>query len=86
MNKVMKLLPALLMLIYNFKIWGCRMRTYTVEKPRADLEITGNQGYLHGKPGKVQVEKKKKLSSQRKFTVLEVELGKHPDKEKGQLH
>ena len=56
---------------------GCLVRTYTVEKPRADLEITGNQGYLQGGPLPEEKKEKKRLSSRRKISVLEVELGGH---------
>jgi len=56
---------------------GCLVRTYTVEKPRADLEITGNQGYLMGSPSQEVGKGKKRLSPTRKISVLEVELGAH---------
>ncbi len=65
---------GLLVLIFSF--YGCLVRTYTVEKPRVDLEVNGNQGYLKGTP-KEPRGPKKKLSSNRKVSVLEVELGRH---------
>ena len=69
-----------LMSIASLLFCGCLVRTYTVEKPRVDLEVTGNQGYLKGKPKPGEV-KEKKLSSYRKFNVVEVELGKHPEEQ-----
>jgi nucleoid-associated protein YgaU len=54
---------------------GCLARTYTVEKPRVDTEISGNQGYLSGTPQPVARESK--LRSTRTISVLEVELGPH---------
>lgn len=65
-----------LFLILTFSFYGCLVRTYTVEKPRVDLEINGNQGYLKGTSQKPR-SPKKKLSSNRKISVLELELGKH---------
>lgn len=52
---------------------GCLVRTYTIEKPRQDLELTGNQGYLVGEP-KEKTEITKKM---RKITVIEFEFGAH---------
>ncbi|MBN2120051.1 MAG: LysM peptidoglycan-binding domain-containing protein [Candidatus Omnitrophica bacterium] len=57
-----------------FLLWGCRVRTYTVEKPRVDLEITGNQGYLQGQGQEGQAEKRTRLGPTRKISVVEVEL------------
>jgi len=74
MGKVL-LISSLYFLILSF-FSGCLVRTYTIEKPRVDLEVTGNQGYLVGSPPPYKP--KKKLSSTRKITVIEIELGKHP--------
>ncbi|OQX88470.1 MAG: hypothetical protein B6D55_00070 [Candidatus Omnitrophica bacterium 4484_70.2] len=57
-------------------LYGCIIRTYTIEKPRRDLDIEGNQGYLYGKPPSPP-----QLKKRRKVTVFEVELGTHPPKE-----
>ncbi|MFH1901064.1 MAG: LysM peptidoglycan-binding domain-containing protein [Candidatus Omnitrophota bacterium] len=58
---------------------GCLTRTYTIEKPRVDLDIKGNQGYLTGTPQPAK--KKKDLGSTRKISVVEVEFGSHQGKE-----
>ena len=53
---------------------GCLARSYTVEKPRTDLEITGNQGYLEGK-AQSSAPKKTNLRKTRTISVLEIEFG-----------
>ena len=60
---------------------GCvAMRSYTIEKPRVDTEIEGNQGFLCGKPtGEV---KENKLGPNRTISVLEVEVGSTKIKKK----
>ena len=73
-----KFLNIVLIFLSALFFSGCLVRTYTVEKPRVDLEITGNQGYLQGTSSQETVKEKRKLSSKRKINVLEVELGKHP--------
>ncbi len=60
-------------LVFMLALSGCLVRTYTVEKPRVDTQVTGNQGYLAGKPSDKPEENK--LGSTRKITVLEVEVG-----------
>ena len=55
-------------------VYGCTVRTYTVDKPRVETEITGNQGYVSGQPKPEDDKAKAKLSSTRKVTVVEVEL------------
>jgi nucleoid-associated protein YgaU len=59
---------------------GCLVRTYTIEKPRVDTEIEGNQGYLAGTPP--QESKKSRLGETRKINVIEIELGEHGPKPK----
>lgn len=56
-----------------------RVRTYTVEKPREDREVEGNQGYLAGEPG--QVQKDNRLGPTRKVSVLEFEFGPKSEEE-----
>lgn len=58
---------------------GCLTRTYVMEKPRVDREISGNQGYLFGEP--TQAEKEHQVKEKRTISVLEVELGSHQPKE-----
>ncbi|MEI8349773.1 MAG: LysM peptidoglycan-binding domain-containing protein [Candidatus Omnitrophota bacterium] len=66
-----------------FFLSGCLTRTYTVEKPRVDTTVEGNQGYLFGTPS--SSEKTTHLKDTRTISVLEVELGSHPiSKEKVQ--
>lgn len=71
----MKYLAVLLGIIF---LGGCLTRTYTIEKPRTNLEIHGNQGYLLGTP--TEAPKPNKFGEMRKISVLEVELGPHPRK------
>ncbi len=67
----MKKLLLLLLIIF---LAGCmRVRTYTVEKPRTDTDIEGNQGYLSGEPDNKQ--KESRLGATRKVSVLEFEFG-----------
>ncbi|UCG35049.1 MAG: LysM peptidoglycan-binding domain-containing protein [Candidatus Omnitrophota bacterium] len=56
---------------------GCTVRTYKIEKPRVDRDITGNQGFLFGmgEPKRVDPDKAKRLSDKRRLTVMELELG-----------
>jgi nucleoid-associated protein YgaU len=53
---------------------GCLVRTYEVNKPRTDLEVKGNQGYLTGTPPEAEPNK---FGDKRKVSVMEVELGSH---------
>ncbi|MDD3296181.1 MAG: LysM peptidoglycan-binding domain-containing protein [Candidatus Omnitrophica bacterium] len=57
-----------------FLISGCvGVRSYTIEKPRVDTTIEGNQGYLSGTPkGRSKVSR---LGDTRKISVVEIELG-----------
>ena len=52
---------------------GCLIRTYTIQKPRRDLDIEGNRGYIYGEPK----EPPPQLEKTRKITVFEIELGPH---------
>jgi len=61
-------------------LYGCLIRTYTIEKPRRDLDVEGNQGYLYGEPPSPP-----QLKKTRKVTIFEVELGAHPPKEVSSL-
>jgi nucleoid-associated protein YgaU len=72
MNRFKRELFLMAMGLSLLFLYGCTVRTYTVEKPRVDTEITGNQGCLSGecKPQ----ERDSRLSSMRKTTVVEVEL------------
>lgn len=58
-------------------LYGCLIRTYTITKPRTDLEIKGNRGYIYGEPK----EPLPQLKKTRKITVFEIELGPHLPKE-----
>ena len=58
-----------------FVVSGCLVRTYTVEKPRTDLEVQGNQGYIVGGKNQ-QAAPTSRLGKTRKYTVVEIELGK----------
>lgn len=66
---------TLLLLISIFLLSGCLVRTYTVEKPRLDLEVSGNQGYLFGAPSAEA--RPNRLGDTRTISVTEVELGSH---------
>ncbi|MCM8831165.1 MAG: LysM peptidoglycan-binding domain-containing protein [Candidatus Omnitrophica bacterium] len=59
---------------------GCLIRTYTVQKPRVDLDIQGNQGYIFGEPPNIQ-KKETRLTDKRTVSVVEIELGSHTPKE-----
>ncbi len=54
-------------------ISGCLVRSYRVEKPRADLDIEGNRGYLIGSPK----EEPRELKKTRPVTIFELEFGSH---------
>jgi len=75
----MRLLLLTGMIVSSMLLSGCLVRMHEVEKPRTDLELTGNRGCLMGtcKP-KVS---NKNLSRTRKISVVEVEMGKHNLKE-----
>lgn len=59
-----------------FLISGCLVRNYEVQKPRADLEIEGNRGYLVG----TSKEEPRELKKTRTVTVFEVEIGSRKPK------
>lgn len=50
---------------------GCIVRTYTIQKPRQDISIKGNRGYLLGTPKEPPKEPKKT----RTLRVIDIELG-----------
>lgn len=58
---------------------GLQVRSYVEDKPRVNMEITGNQGYLMGTPPPVDRSDQKKT---RKVYVLEI--SKPADIEEGQ--
>ncbi len=64
----------LVLLVGLFFLNGCLVRTYTIQKPRQDLEIEGNQGYLVGTP---PAPGEGRLGKERTVSVVEVELGPH---------
>ncbi len=57
---------------------GCLVRSYTVEKPRVDTDVSGNRGYLAGAPAEEQTE----IKETRPVTVFEFELGSHRPRKK----
>ncbi len=75
MKNAMRGLGLLWVGLFLISAWGCRVRTYTVEKPRVDLEVSGNQGYLAGNPPPGQRVTREDLSSTRKIKVLELDVG-----------
>ena len=79
MNRIKTLVSLMAIGAFVLLLYGCTVRTYTVEKPRVDTEITGNQGCISGSctPEK----RESNLSSTRKTTVIEVELKSKADQE-----
>jgi hypothetical protein len=73
-------MKKILFLLFIVFLSGCmRVRTYTVEKPRKDREVEGNQGYLAGEPG--QLQKDNRLGPTRKVSVVEFEFGPKSEEE-----
>jgi LysM repeat protein len=73
-------MKSLWLLVSVVFLAGCfTARTYTIEKPRVDTDIEGNQGYLSGTP-KPEV-KASRLGPNRKISILEIEL--EPSKRQG---
>jgi len=58
-----------------FFLSGCLVRTYTLEKPRVDTQVAGNQGYLSGTPAPDDGQQKR-LGRTRKLSVMEIEFGR----------
>ncbi|MCM8774127.1 MAG: LysM peptidoglycan-binding domain-containing protein [Candidatus Omnitrophica bacterium] len=56
---------------------GCLIRIYNTEKPRKDIAMEGNQGYVVGE----SAPEKPKLKNTRTIRVVEVEMGSHKPKE-----
>lgn len=71
---MLKRLKVFLISAGSIFLGGCLLRTYTIEKPRVDLEISGNQGYISGSAPQPRPEVKR---TRRKITVIELELGTH---------
>ena len=65
------------MLLGVIFLCGCLIRTYTIQKPRRDLDIEGNRGYIYGEPK----EPLPRLKKTREITVFEIELGPHLPRE-----
>lgn len=66
----------LLILLGVIFLGGCLTRTYTIEKPRTNLEVKGNRGYLLGTP--TEEVKPNRFGDKRTISVLEIEMGSHP--------
>jgi len=61
---------------------GCMtVRTYTVEKPRTDTDVSGNRGYLSGAPAQ-EPDASSKLGDTRTISVTEIEFGKRKIQQK----
>lgn len=74
----MKKLGVFISIIF---LGGCfTVRNYTVEKPRVDTVVEGNQGFLSGTPKPLARENK--LGATRKVSVMEVEFGSYKAKAK----
>lgn len=76
----MKKVLFLLMILFLAGCAGLGVRTYTVERPRVDTEIEGNQGYLFGQPPE-EPAVESRLGSTRRIAVVEFEFGPKEDKE-----
>lgn len=74
----MRYLIALIGVIF---LSGCLVRSYKVQKPRTDLDISGNRGYLSGS-GKEPDPSVKQGKDTRTVTVFEVEFGPTRDRRK----
>ncbi len=68
-------MKRVLFLVMMLFVSGCLVRTYTITRPRTDLEVTGNRGYIMGEP-KEEL-KPNRLGTERKIPVVEIELGAH---------
>lgn len=68
--------------LFSISLCGCLVRTYTVEKPRVDMQVKGNQGYLIGQgSGNQCIKKTTNLRETRKISVMEIEFGQHGPRE-----
>ncbi|MBN2483814.1 MAG: LysM peptidoglycan-binding domain-containing protein [Candidatus Omnitrophica bacterium] len=63
------------LLLAIFLLSGCLVRTYTIRKPRTDLDLTGNRGYLAGTSSASE-----DLTQTRPHTIFEVEFGPTTEK------
>lgn len=70
----MKQLIVVYFSIGTLFVSGCLVRHYTVMRPRKDLEISGNQGYISGAPPQ---QKKTSQPKEREVMIFEIELGPH---------
>lgn len=57
---------------------GVGVSRYTIEQPRVDTEIEGNQGYLFGQPPDPAA-RKSRLGPTRRISVIELEFGPEED-------
>ncbi len=69
-------MKKIVLLLTIFLFSGCLVRTYTIRKPRTDLDVTGNRGYLAGSPASADTD----LDQTRPFTIFEVEFGPNIEK------
>ncbi len=77
-NKGVNNMKKLFILFSIIFLGGCMtLRTYTIEKPRTDLDVLGNQGYLTG--SSKGTSKKNKFGDTRKISVIEFELKSKED-------
>ncbi len=59
--------------LISLSLIGCVARVYNIQKPRSDLDIQGNRGYIIGIPSTEEVSVPKKKT--RTVTIMEIELG-----------
>lgn len=71
-------MKKIVLLLTIFLFSGCLVRTYTIRKPRTDLDITGNRGYLSGSPSSADAD----LKRTRPYTIFEVEFGPSTEERK----
>ncbi|MDD5070397.1 MAG: LysM peptidoglycan-binding domain-containing protein [Candidatus Omnitrophica bacterium] len=64
-----------LMIVGIFLLSGCLVKTYTIEKPRIDRDIVGNQGHFMGSSKEPKARGNTNLSETRKISVMEFEFG-----------
>lgn len=72
---------SLVVLIAVMFLGGCvtAVKTYTIEKPRVDVDMQGNRGFLMGAPK--EEPKQSRLGPNRKISVVEVEFGPSREEE-----
>lgn len=77
MNNVLRIVSVLF--VFSALLSGCVTRRYVAERPRQDMSVEGNRGYLSGTPSSYTesadlLQRRERLGDTRQIHVLEIDI------------